>query len=124
MPFALGPDDHKRIAVECDGVVVRIELDDHFCVGEIREAELAIRSKRLGPEIGPEVQHAFVNVAVDAAEPLLARQLDPGAHNAECQPSLPVFSTNRESLEFAKIAKEPCANAAGRLLPNVRDQMS
>src|SRR5215467_16331681 len=123
MPFALGPDDHKRITVDCDGVVVRIELDDHFCVGEIREAELAVRAERLGPEIGPEVQHAFVNMAINPAETLLARKLDPGAHNAECQPGLAVFGTNRQSLEFAKIAKEPCANAGRRFLPYIRDEM-
>src|SRR5215470_343166 len=123
MPFALGPDDYKRIAVDRDGVVVRIELDDHFCVGEIREAELAVRAERLGPEIGPEVQHAFVNMAVNPAEPLLACKLDPGAHNAECEPSLPVFGAHRQSLEFAKVAKEPCTNAARRFLADERDQM-
>src|SRR5439155_10589596 len=123
MPFALGPDDYIWIAVDRDRVVVRIELDDHFCIGEIREAELAIRAERLGAEIGPEVQHAFVNVPVNPAEPLLARKLDSGAHNAECQPGLPVFGTNRQSLEFAKVAKEPCTNAGRRLLPNIRDQM-
>src|SRR5215510_15404193 len=123
MPFALGPDDHERIAVDGDGVIVRIELDDHLCVGEVGEAELTVRSERLGPEIGPEVQHAFVNMAVNPAESLLACKLDSGAHNAECQPGLPVFGTNRQSLEFAKIAKEPCPNAARRFLPDVPDQV-
>ena len=95
MPFTFRPNDHVWVAIDSDGVLMRVEIDDHFRIREIRKHEFPVRTERPCAKMRPEVQQAVLAMAIDAAKALLSREFDPGPHDVKRDARFAVFGADR-----------------------------
>src|SRR6185295_5827447 len=107
MPAALRPDDDVGIAADADRIRMTVEFRDHLHIVEVGEHQFMAAFEQPKAETAPEIDQAFLGVAVEPAIALDLAQLDAGAHQLEGKPRIAEFPANRETLDLGEVREVP-----------------
>ena len=102
---------------------MRLCLQQHFCIREIRKNQIALRWHGLRSKPRPEGHKPILRMPVNSPISLLSSQLNTCANYLESNPRIAKFMPHREPLKFCEFSKKPCPQTGNRFMAAVPDQM-